>query len=78
MSNNYEVAIIGGGIIGMATAYYLSKKGIKLAVIEKIHWLWFNRTLYRRHQATILKSHNRTFNETKHKTFFTNGRGVWI
>lgn len=35
MNNNYEVAIIGGGIIGMATAYYLSKKGIKLVVIEK-------------------------------------------
>lgn len=35
MNNNYEVAIIGGGIIGMATAYYLSKKGVKLVVIEK-------------------------------------------
>jgi L-2-hydroxyglutarate oxidase LhgO len=55
MNNNYEVAIIGGGIIG-------------------IHRLWLNRTLHRRNQTTILKSYNNTFNETKHRTFFTNGR----
>ena len=30
-----DVAIIGAGIIGLATAYYLSKKGMKLAIIEK-------------------------------------------
>jgi len=34
-NNNYDIAIIGGGIIGMATAYYLSSKNIKLIVIER-------------------------------------------
>ncbi|MCP5101995.1 MAG: FAD-binding oxidoreductase, partial [bacterium] len=34
-NKTYDTAIIGGGIIGMATAYYLSQKGINLAVIEK-------------------------------------------
>lgn len=32
---SYDVAIIGAGIIGMATAYYLSEAGVKLAIIEK-------------------------------------------
>lgn len=35
MKHNYDIAIIGGGIVGMATAYYLSRKGVKLAVIER-------------------------------------------
>jgi sarcosine oxidase subunit beta len=30
-----QVAIIGGGIIGCATAYYLAKKGIRAIVLEK-------------------------------------------
>ena len=36
MSNEtYEVAIIGGGIVGCAIAYYVSKAGMKAIVIEK-------------------------------------------
>jgi len=36
MSGNADVAIIGGGILGAATAYYLAKFGIKnIAVFEK-------------------------------------------
>jgi glycine/D-amino acid oxidase-like deaminating enzyme len=35
MSKSYDVVVIGGGIIGMATANYLSQKNIKLAVIER-------------------------------------------
>ncbi len=35
MNKTYDAAIIGGGIIGMATAYYLSQQGLKTAVIEK-------------------------------------------
>lgn len=31
----YHTVIVGGGIIGMATAYNLSNRGIKLAVIER-------------------------------------------
>ena len=30
-----DVVIIGGGIIGAATAYFLSKEGRKVKVIEK-------------------------------------------
>ena len=35
MKKNVDIAIIGGGIIGMATAYDLSLKGLKVAVIER-------------------------------------------
>ena len=34
MSNAYDVIIIGGGIIGCATAYYLSGRGVSVAVLE--------------------------------------------
>ena len=30
-----DVVIIGGGIIGVATAYFLSKEGRKVKVIER-------------------------------------------
>ena len=35
MSNNAEIIIIGGGIIGCATAYYLAKKGTSVIVLDK-------------------------------------------
>ncbi|WP_243292106.1 FAD-dependent oxidoreductase [Bacillus sp. FJAT-47783] len=35
MNKNYEVVIIGGGIIGSAIAYYVSKSGRSVAIIEK-------------------------------------------
>jgi sarcosine oxidase, subunit beta len=35
MNKSYDAVIIGGGIIGMATAYYLSQFNIKLAVVER-------------------------------------------
>ena len=31
-----DVVVIGGGIIGAATAYFLSKEGRKVKVIEEI------------------------------------------
>ena len=34
MKNNAEVVIIGGGIIGCATAYYLAKMGTQVIVLE--------------------------------------------
>lgn len=34
-SKTYDIVVIGGGIVGMATAYYLSQKNTKLAVIER-------------------------------------------
>jgi len=30
-----DAVIIGGGIIGTFTAYYLSKRGLKVALVEK-------------------------------------------
>jgi len=35
MNKNADVIIIGGGIIGASTAYYLSKKGVNVIVLEK-------------------------------------------
>ncbi len=35
MGKVYDIAVIGGGIIGMATAYYLSKNQSDIIVIEK-------------------------------------------
>lgn len=34
MSNQAEVVIIGGGVIGCAIAYYLVKKGTSVIVLE--------------------------------------------
>ena len=30
-----DVVIIGAGIVGCCTAYYLAKKGVKVAIVEK-------------------------------------------
>ena len=35
MNNAYDVIIVGGGIIGTATGYYLSKRGRKVLLLEK-------------------------------------------
>jgi len=35
MAKTYDIVVVGGGIIGMATAAYLSEAGLKLAVIER-------------------------------------------
>lgn len=35
MKNAHEVVIIGGGAIGLCTAYFLSKSGLKVTLIEK-------------------------------------------
>ncbi len=32
---SYDVVVIGGGVIGTSVAYFLSKKGIKVALVEK-------------------------------------------
>jgi sarcosine oxidase subunit beta len=33
--SNMQVAIVGGGIVGLASAYYLSKRGVDVTVLEK-------------------------------------------
>lgn len=35
MGNTYDAIVIGGGIIGTATGYYLSCKGVKVLLLEK-------------------------------------------
>lgn len=35
MNKTYDAVVIGAGIVGMATAYYLKKQGLKLAVIDR-------------------------------------------
>lgn len=37
MRKTYDVVVIGGGIIGMAAAYYLSQANVKLALVERKH-----------------------------------------
>jgi glycine oxidase len=35
MADRVEVAIVGGGIVGCATAYFLAREGVSVAIIEK-------------------------------------------
>src|SRR6266508_3746083 len=35
MNSQYDIAIIGGGVIGVCSAYYLAQKGAKVLLIEK-------------------------------------------
>jgi glycine/D-amino acid oxidase-like deaminating enzyme len=35
MNKSYDVIIIGGGIIGTASAFHLAKKGVKVALLEQ-------------------------------------------
>src|SRR5262245_22961579 len=35
MSMNRDVSIVGGGVIGLTTAYYLAREGIRVEVVEK-------------------------------------------
>ena len=30
-----QVVVVGGGVIGSATAFYLSKEGVRVTVLEK-------------------------------------------
>lgn len=32
---NYDVAVVGGGVIGSAAAYYLAKKGKRVLLLDK-------------------------------------------
>ena len=33
--NNYDVMVIGAGAIGSSVAYHLTKKGFKVALVER-------------------------------------------
>ncbi|NQS90661.1 FAD-binding oxidoreductase, partial [Patescibacteria group bacterium] len=41
MNKTADVVVVGGGVIGCSIAYYLTKKGIKIIVIEKKEGLSF-------------------------------------
>jgi len=41
LKDRYQVVIIGGGVHGVSTAYYLTKLGIKdIAVLDKGYFTW--------------------------------------
>ena len=35
MASDTDVVIIGGGVIGVCSAYYLAQKGIQVTLLEK-------------------------------------------
>jgi glycine/D-amino acid oxidase-like deaminating enzyme len=35
MSEKYDICIVGSGIIGISTAYFLSKSALKICVIDQ-------------------------------------------
>lgn len=39
MTKHYDVIIIGGGSMGLSTAYHLNKRGAKSLVLERFHFL---------------------------------------
>ena len=52
-----DVVIVGGGIIGAATAYFLSKEGRKVKVIERIIGDWVvkeSSTMYIKDDASTI------------------------
>ena len=36
----YDVAVIGAGVIGSATAYHIAKSGVKVVLIEQVQRNW--------------------------------------
>ncbi len=38
---NYDDGVVGAGIIGLAHAYALARRGRKVAVFERNRCLWF-------------------------------------
>ena len=35
MSDSYDVAVVGGGVIGMSCAYYLQKEGARVLILDR-------------------------------------------
>lgn len=35
MNTHHDVVVIGGGVIGVCSAYYLAQKDIRVTVLEK-------------------------------------------
>jgi len=81
-----DVVVIGGGVIGMFSALYMNRAGIKVAVLEKgrvaceqssRNWGWIRQTARDRAELPIMMEANRLWGEadkeTKGKTGFKHG-----
>lgn len=81
-----DVVVIGGGVIGMFSALYMNRAGLKVAVLEKgrvaceqssRNWGWIRQTARDRAELPIMMEANRLWGdadkETKGKTGFKRG-----
>ena len=35
-TNSYDTIVVGGGVIGLASAYQLARRGIRVLVLEQV------------------------------------------
>jgi len=68
MVSNYDVIIIGGGIAGLTSAYYLTKKGLNVLLLEKNSELGGLLSSYSFEKFNIEKFYHHVF--TSDKDFF--------
>ena len=68
-----DVVVIGGGVVGVFTAYYLARRGVKVALLEKgrvaaeqssRNWGWASSTELRCARATDRHQESRSLGES--------------